>query len=58
MSKDYSSYEDYDDRHAKGRETKKERERTDSVMRGGRSVFEIQKSQLKRARSARRKENN
>ena len=56
MSKDYSSYEDYDDRHASGRERKKERKRVDSVMRGGRSVFEIQKAQVKRARDARRKE--
>lgn len=41
------------DRHANARDRKAKRAKTNKVMRGNRSVFEIQKAIVKRGREAR-----
>lgn len=53
MSKDYSHYQDADG-HANSRDRKNKRKHQDRLMRGNRSVFEIQKAQAKRDRNTRK----
>ena len=49
--KDYSSYSD---EHASYRDKKREKKLTEKLMRGNRSVFEMEKSIVKRSKQTRK----
>jgi hypothetical protein len=54
---DYDEYDDWTDRHSLGRQSKREKETIDRLMRGNRgSIREIQKAIIKRGKNAQQKE--
>jgi hypothetical protein len=52
-----ADYSGYNDKHANARDRKREKRVTGNLMRGERSVFEIQKAQQNRDRRTVRKAN-